>query len=88
MSERASQPEHNYTAEQIAQANAGDTLGLIIKYIEDRGSFFEPGDHPTDEGYAETHAAQNRLSHLAEQDAARVEQGVGNMYEEAYAEND
>jgi hypothetical protein len=75
-------PKYEFTAEQITQANAGDTAGLARDYVDSQGGFYD-SEEDTEIAFIES----MKLDDESVAHAARVKEGVQQMYEDAYAEN-
>lgn len=75
-------PQHPFTAEEITQANAGDHQALANGYVDQAGGYMtSEADSP------ESFQDSIVLSDQAEAHAAKVVEGVKDMYEDAYDEN-
>ena len=72
-------PQYNFGSEEIAHANANETDLLAHDYIEKHGGYIEmEGGDPS---------AALVQSDQARAHAKQVQQGVKDMYEDAYAEH-
>lgn len=75
-------PQYPFTTEEIAQANAGDHEAIVNDYVDQKGGY-DVSEEDSEEGCQ----ASIVLSDQAEGHAQKVQQGVKDMYEDAYAEN-
>lgn len=78
-------PKYDFTQAEIKAANAGDSEALTNQYVEARGGY-----HGSEEGQesAESVDQDLMLEDSASVHAGNVKNGVAEMYEDAYAENE
>lgn len=77
-------PKYDFTAEDIKDANAGDTNAIAERHADSLGGYYESEEGTSEESFIEN----MRISDAGQDHAAKVQRGVAEMYEDAYAENE